>query len=525
MKKTLLSLALAASLISSLSFAETIFRKGNDAEPSTMDPQLAQGMPEMHIMRDLFVGLIDEAPDASLIPGVAEKWDISEDGKTYTFHLRDSKWSNGSPVTADDFVYAWQRAVNPAVGSKYAFFLYPIVGAEDIATGKEKDLSKLGVKALDDKTLEVHLNNPTPYFLGMLVNAVAYPVPKAVVEKYGKDWTKPENIVSNGAFTMSEWKPQAVITLNKSPNYYGASDVKLDKVQYIPTEEQSTALKRYRAGELDFTSDVPSEQLEWIKANLKEELHIAPYLGVFYYGFNLTKPPFKDNPKLREALTLAIDRDPITENVTKAGEIPTHSWVVPGIDHYTAYQPEYSKLSKAERHELAKKRYAEAGYSKEKPLKVELLYNTTEANKQISIAIAAMWKQVLGVETELVNKEWKSYLADRRAYNTQVFRGSWIGDYNDANTFLDMFVTGGGSNTIGLADAEYDKLIRQAAEEQDMQKRADIFRQAEKRLLESYAVIPIYNFVSKHMVKPYVKGYQSNVMDHWQSKYITIEAH
>lgn len=523
MKKSVLLIALA---LSSSAFAESVFRKGNDSEPSTMDPALAQGMPEMHILRDMFVGLVDEAPDASLIPGVAEKWDISADGKTYTFHLRDSQWSDGSPVTAQDFVYAWQRAVNPEIGSKYAFFLYPIVGAKEIAEGKEKDISKMGVKAIDAKTLEVKLNTSTPYFLGMLVNAVAYPVPKAVVEKYGKDWTKPAHIVSNGAFVMKDWQPQAHITLEKSPHYYDAKAVSLDKVIYYPTEDQSAALKRYRAGELDFTSDVPSESLKQIRnSELKSQLRIAPYLGVFYYGFNLTKPPFKDNPKLREALTLAIERDPIVNNITAAGEVPTTSFVVPGVDGYAPYQPAYSKLSKQERLERAKKAYAEAGYSKEKPLKVELLYNNSEANRKISIAVAAMWKEALGVETELVNKEWKVYLADRRAYNTQIFRGSWIGDYNDANTFLDLFVSGGGSNTVGLDNPEFNQLIADAAQEQDMGKRAQILQNAEKILLDNYSLIPVYDMVSKHMVKPYVSGYKENVMDHWQSKYIKVAEH
>ncbi|WP_249023926.1 peptide ABC transporter substrate-binding protein [Suttonella ornithocola] len=387
---------------------------------------------------------------------------------------------------------------------------------------KKKNLDTLGVKALDDHTLQVTLNHPTPYFLGMLVNAVTYPVPKAVVEKYGKEWTKPEHMVSNGAFTLSDWQPQAQVTLSKSSTYYGADKVSLDKVIYYPTEEQSAAFKRYRAGELDFTSDIPSEQLQWANEHLKDEVKISPYLGTFYYGFNLTKPPFKDNPKLREALTLAVDRVPITDKITAAGEVPTTSFVVEGIEHYTPYVPEYTKFSNEERLARAKKAYAEAGYSKANPLKVELLYNTNENNKKISIALAAMWKQALGVETKLVNKEWKSYLTDRRNYDTQLFRGSWIGDYNDANTFLDLFVTGGGSNTVGLDDPKYNQLIAEAAKETNTTKRAELLHQAEKRLLDNYSLIPIYNFVSKHMVKSNVSGYVPNVMDHWQSKYITI---
>lgn len=517
--KKILSLLLLSAFTAQ---AENVLHRSNDDEPATLDPQLAQGMPEMHILRDMFVGLVDEAPDASLIAGAAERWEISEDGLTYTFYLRDAKWSDGSAVSAQDFIYAWQRALDPAVGSKYAFFLYPIKNAKAINEGKS-DISALGVTALDERTLKVELENPTPYFLGMLTNSVAYPVPKAVVEKYQKEWTRPEHLVSNGAFALQDWKPQAKVTLVKSAHYYDADKVSLDKVIYYPAQP-NTALQRYRAGELDFTSDVPVEQLKWVRENLPNELHTYSQLGVFYYGFNLTKPPFKDNIKLREALTLAVEREPIVKNITGSGEEAAYSFVVPGIDNYPqTYRPAYADMPREERIERAKALYREAGYSKDNPLKVELLYNTNENNQKISVALAAMWKQTLGVETELINKEWKTYLSDRRSYNTQVFRGSWLGDYNDANTFLDLFVTGGGSNTVGLADAEFDALIAKAAQTQDMRARAEVLYQAEKRLIDNFSLIPIYYFVSKHMAKPYISGYKQNVMDHWQSKYLKVE--
>ncbi|MDO4777179.1 MAG: peptide ABC transporter substrate-binding protein [Cardiobacteriaceae bacterium] len=517
MKKNLLATLIAVASVAS---AETVFNRSNDAEPSTLDPQMAQGTAEMHILRDMYVGLIDEDAGARLIPGVAEKWDVSEDGKTYTFHLRDDKWSDGTPLTAEDFVYAWRRAVDPAVGSKYSFFLYPVKNAKEIAEGNAA-VDTLGISAPDAKTLKVELVNPTPYFLGMLVNAVTYPVPKHIVEKQGKDWSK--HPVGNGAFKLDKWSPQANIVLSKSGTYYNAKDVQLDKVVYHVAEDKNAELARYRAGELDWTADVPNDQIKWINSNLKDELHVHNYLGTYYYGFNLTKPPFKDNAKLREALTLAVDRDPIVSNITGSGEKPAFGYVVPGVANYSTYTPEYAKLSRDERIKRAQAAYAEAGYGKDKPLKVEVLYNTSDNNKKISIALAAMWKEVLGVETNLVNKEWKAYLADRRAYNTEVFRASWIGDYDDANTFLEMFVTGGGSNTIGLADPDYDKLLEKAAAELDMAKRAAILMEAEKRLIDNYSLIPIHFFVSKHMIKPHVKGYEANVMNHFPSKYIRIE--
>ena len=518
--KLLLTILLLAA--TSGAQAENVLRRSNDAEPASMDPQLAQGMPEMHILRDMFVGLIDEDAGAHLIPGVAEKWDVSEDGKTYTFHLRDNTWSDGTPVTAGDFVYAWRRGVDPAVGSKYSFFLYPVKNAKEIVEGKQP-LDALGVSAPDDKTLVVELNNPTPYFTGLLINAVTYPVPRHIVEKHGKEWTRAEHIAGNGAYKMREWKPQSRIVLEKSPDYYGAQDVQLDKVIYYVSEDKNAELQRYRAGELDWTADVPNDQIKWLQENLSDELHIYNYLGTFYFGYNLTKPPFKDNPKLREALSLVIDRERIVKNITASGEKPAYGFVVPGISGYAPYQPEYAAWDRQKRVEKAKALYAEAGYNKENPLRVELLYNTNDNNKKIAIAVASLWKDALGVETSLINKEWKAYLNDRREYNTQVFRGSWMGDYDDANTFLDLFVSGGGSNTIGLNDAEYDKLIAAAASETDRDKRAAILQQAEKRLIDSHALIPVYYFVSKHLIKPYVKGYEENVMNHWPSKYMRLE--
>ena len=515
-----LAALLAATAITA--HADNTFNRSNDAEPSTLDPQLAQGTAEMHILRDMYEGLVSEDPAAEIIPGIAEEWDVSDDGKVYTFHLRDAKWSDGEPVTADDFVYAWQRGVDPAVGSNYSFMLYPVKNAQAIAKG-EATPDTLGIKAIDDHTLEVTLENPTPYFICMLVNAVAYPVPKHIVEQYGDQWTRAEHSVSNGPFTLEEWTPQATITLQKSPTYWDSAAVSLDHVVYHVAEDKNAELQRYRAGELDWTADVPGEQMKWIHANLDDELNIHNYLGTYYYGFNLTKEPFKDNKPLREALTLAIDRDLIVNNITGAGETAAYSFVVPGVSHYDTFTPKYAKLDAEERHERSKELYAEAGYSAENPLKIELLYNTNDDNKRIAIAISQMWKQVLGVEAELVNQEWKVYLNNRRQKNTEVFRASWLGDYDDPNTFLELWTSEGGSNSIGYSDPEYDKLLTDAAAEQDMGKRSALLREAEERLLANYSLIPIYFYVSKHMVKPYVSGYAGNVMNHWPSKYIKVD--
>lgn len=518
------SLLLAGLFTSLAAHAEMVLRRGNGAEPQSLDPHIVEGVPGSHVLRDLYEGLTAEDAGANIIPGVAEKWDIAEDGKKITFHLRKTNWSDGTPLTAHDFVYGWQRAVDPAVGSKYSFILFPVKNAEKINTGEIKDIKELGVKAVDDHTLEVELENPTPYFIAMLAHSTASPAPKHVIEKHGKEWTRPENFVGNGAFKMESWQPNASIVVVKSDQYWNKDSVKLDKVIFYPTEDQGSELKRYRADELDWTYEIPNDQIKWLRENLKDELVIGPYLGTYYYGFNLSQPPFKDNPKLAKALSLAIDRNVITEKVTGVGEVPAYGIVPPGIAGYENYVPEYASLNQQERNEMAKKLYEEAGYGKDKPLKIDIMYNTNENHKKIAVAISAMWKQVLGVETTLTNQEWKVYLQTRKEKKaTQVFRAGWIGDYPDAFTFLDMFQSTSGLNDVAYASEKYDALIKQSAAEQDPAKRAAILKETEQTFIEDYALAPVYHYVTKRLVKPHVKGYTPNVMDHVRSQYLWIE--
>ena len=521
MKKAL-SVAILAVLASSAS-AEMIFRRGNGTEPQILDPQISEGVPESNIQRDLFEGLVAEDAAGELVPGLAKSWDISADGLVYTFHLQEQNWTDGSPFTAEDVVFALRRLVDPATGSKYSFIAYPIKNAKEITEGDVKDSSELGVKAIDAHTVEITLNAPTPYFLGLLTHSSTYPVPKAVVEKHGKEWTRPENIVSSGPFKMKDGVLESHITLEKSDTYWDKAAVKLDQVIFYPTEDQNSELKRYRAGELDWTNEIPNDQLKWIRENLAEELKIGDYLGTYYYGLNLSKAPFKDNLKLRQALSLAIDRNILTEKVTGAGEKAAYTIVPPGVMHYEHYVPEYASWPRDKQIAEAQRLYAEAGYGKDNPLKVELLYNTNENHKKIAVAVSGMWKQVLGVQTEMTNQEWKVYLQTRREKNTQIFRAGWIGDYNDPYTFLEMFQAGGGLNDVDFAQSEFDELLAQAAKEQDLDARGKILNQAEQMFTDDFAILPIYSYVSKRLVKPYVKGYEINIMDHSRSKYIYLE--
>ncbi len=505
--------------------AEQVIHVGNSAEPQTLDPHRAEGVPSSNIMRDLYEGLTSEAPNGDIIPGVASSWTISEDGLTYTFTLRpDAAWSNGDPVTAHDFVYGLRRSVDPATLSNYTFILAPILNAREVSRA-EMPPDQIGVRALDDTTLEIVLSGPTPYFLGLLNHASSYPVHRGSIEAHGTQHTQPGKLVSNGAYTLDEWLVQSHIKLVRNPHYWDNANTTLEEVWYYPIEDQSAELKRYRADELDYTYELPYKQLKWIRENLADELVIAPYLGSYYYGLNLTQPPFKDNLPLRRALALAIDREILTERVTGAGEIPAYGWVPP-VNNYQGQKMLGADWDQAARNEAARRYYAEAGYSDENPLELQILYNTHDNHRSIAVAISAMWKQVLGVETSLVNQEWKVFLDTRvRKVETQAFRAGWIGDYNDAHAFSVLMHSESGRNDSGYGNAAYDELLAQAAQEADQQVRAELLQQAEAILLEDLPIIPIYFYVTKRVVKPWVGGFEPNIMDHHYHKDIFILEH
>lgn len=523
--RTLACLLLTLSLAHSpLVAAETVLKRGNGAEPETLDIHKSSGVTEANIQRDLFEGLVVEGADGKLQPGVAEKWEISADGKVYTFHLRkDAQWSDGTPLTAADFVFAYHRALDPATASDYAFILWPIEGAEAFSKGEQKDPTQLGIKAIDPQTLEIRLKAPTPYFLGMLLHPMTFPIQQKAVQAAGKDWIKPESIRCNGAYCLSEWTPQAHVKLSKNPHYRRAQDVSIDTVYYIPTEDQNSELKRYRAGEIDITYDVPADQIKTVTQDFPNEFRSTPYIGTYYYALNLQNPAFKDNPKLRRALSLALDRDILTGKITQSGEIPAWGWVPP-VDNYSQQSMEEKSLDKAARSKLAQDLYAESGYNADKPLELEILYNTSDNNKKLAIAVAAMWKQVLGVKTSLRNEEWKVYLSSRKQKQFQVVRSSWIGDYNDAHTFLSLFKSDVGEmNTSGYQNPEFDRLMQEAETQADPKKRQEAMEQAERILLADTPIIPIYFNTTQHLISPKITGWQDNVMDVHHTQYLGIK--
>jgi len=500
-----------------------VIHRGNGAEPETLDMHKSTGVPEANIQRDLFEGLVSEAADGSYIPGAAKSWQQDESGKIWTFQLReDGKWSDGSKVTATDFVNAYKRAVLPATTSEYAFILWPIKNAKAISKGEEKDINKLGVKAIDELTLQLQLENPTPFLTGLLTHHMAYPVPSGSIKKHGKKWTRAGKLISNGPYRLAEWEPQSHLKLVKNPHYRDKDSIKIDTVYYYPTEDKSAELKRFRAGELDITDDVPSDQIKWISENIKDTFHNTPYIGTYYLAMNLEKAPFKDNLALRKALSLAIDREILTQKITKAGELPGLSWVPPGMNGYTSQTIPELALAKKKRIALAQKLYAESGYSRDKPLEVELLYNTSDNHKKIAIALSAMWKQTLGVKLKLRNEEWKVYLDSRTQKQFELIRAGWIGDYNDASNFLDLFRSDVGTiNPSAWKNTEFDKLMQQAEKQSDSKKRVDLMQQAEKILLADMPLIPVYYYTTQHLLSPDIKGWQDNVMDRHPSRYLS----
>lgn len=498
-------------------------RKGNGPEIESLDPHKVEGVSAGNVVRDLFEGLVAESPDGSLVPGAAESWTVSENRLAYTFTLRaNARWSNGDIVRAEDFVAGLRRSIDPATGSHYSQILAPIENAEDIVAGKLPP-ERLGVEAVDARTLTIRLKGPTPYLLGLLVHSSTFPIHRASIAEHRSQFAQPGNLVSNGAYRLLERVLQSHVLLERNPFYWDDANTQIDRVKYVNTEDLNSEFKRFRAGELDWTYEVPASQRDWIWRNMRDSYHAHTYLGVYYYGINLTQPPFKNNPKLRHALSLAIDRNIIVDKVLGLGEKPAETWVPPGVTGHRGATVPWVEWNRERRLAHARKLYAEAGYSATQPARVEIRYNTHDNHKKVATAVAAMWTQWLGVEVQLINEEWKAYLQSRRLKaRTQVFRAGWIGDYNDANSFLEILHSAHGLNDSGYANTAYDALLEKAAVEVDPTRRAQWMQDAEALLLQDLPVIPIYFYVTKRLVSPRVQGWQGNIMDHHATRYLRL---
>ncbi|MFM2581365.1 ABC transporter substrate-binding protein [Vibrio fortis] len=484
--------------------------RANDAEAATLDPAKAEGLPEMHILRDLFEGLVIQDREGNITPGVAESWE-TEDNKTFVFHLRkDAKWSNGDPVTADDFVYALRRAVDPNTASPNVWYLKltKINNIADVAEGK-KPLDALGVTAIDKHTLRFELDSKVPYFVAMTGHTSMMPVHKANLESSDKPWSDPKQFVGNGAFLLDEWVVNERVELKKNPNYWDSGDTHLNQVTYIPFENQNASINRYAVGEVDITSDVPTHMAQKLQKEYQQAYTAVPLLCTYYYAFNTTRAPF-DDVRVRQAVSYSIMRDVVTNGVTQVGNLPAYTFAHEYTAGFDATQPEYSQWTQKQRDEKAQQLLKEAGYDASNPLDFKLIYNTSESNKSIAVAIASMLKNNLGAKVELENQEWKSYLVSRRQGDFDVMRASWCGDYNEASTFLSLLRSGSSGNFARYSSEAYDQAMESALSATTEQERQTFYDQAEQSLAVDMPIAPIYYYMQARLVRPTVGGFAKN---------------
>ncbi|AUH00813.1 oligopeptide ABC transporter substrate-binding protein OppA [Prodigiosinella confusarubida] len=481
--------------------------RNNGAEVSSLDPHKIEGVPESNVSRDLLEGLLVTSPDGHPAPGVAESWD-NKDFKVWTFHLRkNARWSNGDPVTAQDFVYSWRRVSDPKTASPYASYLQfgHIVNIDDVVAGK-KSPDTLGVKALDDHTLEVTLSEPVPYFYKLLVHPSTFPVNKAVVEKFGEKWTRPENWVGNGAYKLKEWVVNEKMVLVRNPYYWDNAHTVINKVTYLPISSEVTDVNRYRSGEIDMTYNyLPIELFQKLKKEIPNEVKVNPYLCTYYYEINNQKAPFND-PRVRKALVLGLSQNILTNKVKNQGDIPAYGFTPPYIDGLKLTAPAWFSWTQEKRDTEAKKLLAEAGYTAAKPLTFNLLYNTSDLHKKMAIAASSIWKHNIGVEVKLDNQEWKTFLDNRHQGNYDLARGGWCADYNEPSTFLNIMISDSSSNTAHYKNPVFDALMVKAMAAKTEDERADFYRQAEIRLEKDAAIVPVYYYANTRLVKPYVGG-------------------
>ena len=504
-----------------------IYHHGNGSEPQGIDPHIVTGVPEHHILISLCEGLTIPNPNPDdmngYMAGTAESWSVSEDGKEYIFNInKNARWSNGDPVTANDFVWSWKRILTASLGSQYPDMLYYLVGAYEYHNGLTDDFSEVGVKAIDQKTLKVNLKNPTPFFLGLLSHYSTWPVHKETVLKYGDiddrngEWTRPGNFVCNGPFQLKSWELNNKIVVEKNPYYYDASIVKLNEIHYYPVSNVMTEDRMFRAGQLHLTSTLPSQKCPiYIEEN--PNLRIDPYMGTYFYRINTNHEALKD-VRVRKALAYSIDRELLVDKVTKCGQIPAYSFTPPGSN---GYEP---KTQIPFDPELAKSLLEDAGYSDENPFpKLEILFNTNEDHRKIALAIQQMWQVNLGIEIELVNQDWKVYLNREMIGDFQISRAGWIGDYEDPNTFLDLMRPNRGNNKTGWENKEYDELVEKANTINNQSERYEMLYKAEEILIDNMPIIPLYTYVRSYQLSPDVKGFNPHILDHHHPKFIYLE--
>lgn len=490
-----------------------ILHQGNGTDLEDIDPHIVSGVPEHNVLTALFEGLVNVDPvDLHPIPGVAQSWDISADGKTYTFHLRqNARWSNGDPVTAKDFVFSYKRVLSRNLGAPYTDRFYSIKGAEDYHKEKITDFSEVGVTALDDFTLQIQLREPIPYFIAMLSGMSWFPVHEATILKYGQidqrgtAWTRVGNIVSNGPFKLKTWELSHKLVVERNPYYWDNQSTRLNEIHFHPISDESTEERAFRSGQLHITYTIPLSKVTSYLGT--PYLRLAPYFATYAYAFNTKKAPLNDK-RVRHALSLALDRKSIIDNVTKRNEDPALSFVPPGASGY------HTTAKLEENVERAKQLLAQAGYPNGEGMPpIKILYNTADSHRSIAEALQYMWEKNLNIHVELENQEWKVFLRARAGSDFDLFRLGWVGDYLDPNSFFEIFTSQSANNVSGWSNDDYDKYIAQANSTGDQVKRFGYLDKAENLLMEELPILPIYFYTRAYLVQPSVKNWHPNLID------------
>ena len=496
---------------------------GNGTEPSGLDPHIVTGVPEHKILLALLEGLVIFNPkDSSVLPGVAKSWVISNDGLTYTFVFNEkAKWSNGEKIEPSDFVYSWKRILSPELGAQYADMLYVVKNAEKYHKSAIKDFNLVGIKA-NKNTLEVKLENPTPYFLNILTHYSTWPVHPETIEKYGgitnrdNKWTRVENFVGNGPFQITSWEINKYIKVKRNELYWDNQNNKINGIQFLPIENELTQDRLYRSKNIHLANTVPTEKIKKYREERPQELREHNYFGTYYYRLNVNKYPMS-NIYFRKALSLAIDRDLLVNSILKGNQKPSKSFTPADRN---SYNPDTNLSFNPD---LAKKYLDKSGFDIASQKPIELLYNTSEGHQKIAQAIQEMWKKYLGVSIVLTNVDWKVYLSRETQGEYDISRAGWIGDYPDPFTFLDMMVTGRGNNKTGWSNLDYDSLLKDASSEIDAKKRFSLYEEAETILIDELPVIPIYTYTRTYLLSSQVKGWQENILDTNPYQFLSLE--
>ncbi len=516
-----LLLLCSATVLAQVPVASQLER-GNGPEPSTLDAHRCQEVACGNVLRDLYEGLVTEDAAGRLIPGMAQRWEVSADGRTWTFHLRDGlRWSNGETLDASQIVASFRRAFSPKTAAPFAELFDALLNARAVQAG-ELPPQALGVVAPDSSRVVFTLSRSAA-LPALLTLPIAFPMYLPALQEFGTQHTRPGRLVSNGAYTLLAWTPQANLVVQRNPRFHDADNVAIARVRYQVTEDAAAELQRFAAGDLHMTETVPPQPLDALRERYGAQLRIAPYLGAFWLGMNLTRPPFEDDPVLREALSLAVDRDKLTRYVTGLGEQPAYGLVPSGIPGYPGAKTTWADATQAQREARAKALYRAAGYSPDKPLVLEFRYNTSTPHRRMALAVASMWRDVLGVQVRLRNEEWKVFVQNRKQrVITQVFRGGWVGDVVDARNFLAAFGSEGPLNWTGFDDAGFRERLAKADAAKTEVARNAWLHAAEQKVLNANAVIPLYFYTSKHLVAEEVQGFEANALDRHASRWLRL---